>query len=181
MNEIELSKATPVSLRLSHADYFLTQYIHHSGPPSDSYWHMIAYFDAFLFTLASIYDISDPKVREKLKRDVVFGFFLTLRNVTAHHSVLAFAAQGSKFPRPFSREVSTGNSNPPQDSSRLFFRFDVLELILDGVEKDYPPAKKNIAVARSHIENLKRRSGRVYLDDLVRESLETVRKIVPNV
>jgi len=179
MDELQLSRASPEALRVSHAEYFLRQYVQHSGPPIDSYWLMIGYFDAFLFALASVYDMSPKTTRGKLNGVQVLKFFVALRNISAHHSVLSAGAKGSKFPRPFSRAVSMSAGGAPANSSRLFFRFDVLGQILDAVELEWPKAKKNIETARRHIGTLVKRGTPVYLEDQMRDAIAAIRCIVP--
>ncbi|MCB1569806.1 MAG: hypothetical protein KDI72_01790 [Xanthomonadales bacterium] len=177
MDEISLSKLTPAALRLSHAEYFLDQYRAHMGPPIDSYWLMIGYFDAFLFALASVFDMSDRRLRGKFKGNQPLSFFVALRNITAHHSVLASSGLGSKFARPFSRAVGLSAGGPPNDSSRLFFRLDVLERILDAVLIEWPKAEKNVKAAKRHIEMLRRQPGRIYIEDQMQHALEAARQL----
>ena len=180
MDEPTLSKTPPARLRLRHADHFLAQYKLHSGPPIDAYWLMVGYFDAFLFSLATVWDMSDSSVRAKLESISSFRFFKALRNVAAHHSILAADVTGSKFPRPFSREVNVFSvEGAPNDSSRLFFRLDVLRQILDAVELERPHEKKNIDIARDYISELETRGGRVYLEDIMAESIHAVDAVLP--
>lgn len=179
MNEEAMSALTPAQLRLSHAEYFLAQYRKHSGPPIDSYWLMVGYFDAYLFALGSVWDMSPNDVQEELNKSRVFQFFKALRNITTHHSVLSVHVGGNKFPRPLSRIVNATLGGPQQDSSRLFFRLDVLRQILDAVEAEWKPAKKNIDAARVYIAELEARSGQIFLDDLMLEAIEAVRAVIP--
>src|SRR5712692_11385221 len=106
MNESEMSKATTAELRLGAAQYFYTQYLKHCGPPLDSYFLMVNYFDAFLFALTSIEEMIDQHSKKALRANQTFRFLKALRNITTHHSVLAAAVGNAKFPRPFSRDLS---------------------------------------------------------------------------
>ena len=181
MDEQTFANTHPALLRLTHAEHFLTEYVRHSGPPMDSYWLMIGYFDAFLFAVASAYDMASQPVRDKLAAISAFRFFRALRNVTAHHSVLAANIAGSKFPRPFSRHVSVSVGGPPNDSSRLVFRLDVLRQILDAVEKERTKEKKNLDIARDYINELEARPSYVYLEDIMSEALTAAKSVVPHV
>ncbi len=174
MDEPNLSKAPPAVLRLRHAEHFLSQYQRHSGPPIDAYWLMAGYFDAFLFALATVWDMSEPAIRANLEKSSVFRFIKALRNIAAHHSILAVGVLNNKFPRPFSREATVSAGGPPNDSSRLFFRLDILRQILDAVERERPHERRNIGVARSYIAELESRGGRIYLEDIMAEAIDAV-------
>ncbi|MES3010799.1 MAG: hypothetical protein V4738_08450 [Pseudomonadota bacterium] len=135
---------------------------------------MSAYFDAFLFAYAGIEEMSSDAEKAKLKAISVNRFFKALRNIAAHHSILAVSLPGSKFDRPFFREVRTSVGGPQNDSSRLFLRLDSFREILDAVEKERPRQKSNIAVARIYIEELELRAGRVCLEDIMDDALAAV-------
>jgi hypothetical protein len=140
---------------------------------------MAGYFDAFLFSLASVWDMSKPPIRAKLKGISSFRFVKALRNIAAHHSILAVGALGNKFPRPFSREVNASVGGAPNDSSRLFFRLDALRQILDAVERERPREKKNIDTARAYITEIEGRGNRVYLEDIMAESIQAIDTVLP--
>lgn len=178
MDEETLSKTPPALLRLTHAEYFREEYVRHSGPPMDSYWLMVGYFDAFLFSLAPVQNMASPTVRDKLDGIPAFRFFKALRNVTTHHSVLAASVSGNKFPRPFSRHVRVAMDGPPSDSSRLIFRLDVLRQILDAVAKERRSEKNNVEIAKSYINELEARQGDVFLEDIMSEALTAVKSVV---
>lgn len=107
LTEPELAASTPVSLRLAEAEYFLSQFRAHCGPPRDSYFLMICYLDAFLFSLVSVEDIISRK-RKKLNECLVFKFLKAARNVTTHQLVLAAPSRQGEHTRPFSRWVFGG-------------------------------------------------------------------------
>lgn len=179
MDEPTLSNTPPVQLRLKHAEYFLSQYRLHCGPPVDAYWLMVGYFDAYLFSLATVWDMSHPEARKKLETIGVFRFFKALRNVAAHHSILAAGVSENKFPRPFSREVNVSAGGPQNDSSRLLFRLDILRQILYAVEAERPHEKKNIEVACSYISELEACGVKVYLEDIMEEAIHAVERAIP--
>ena len=181
MYEIEISTALPARLRYSHAEYFRNQYIIHCGPPIDSYWLMIGYFDAFLFSLASVYDMADRPVQIQLEKIDSFRFFKALRNITAHHSILAATVSGNKFPPPFSRILSLSIGGPRDDSARMFLRLDQLRDILDAVELERPSEKRNIDAARNYISQLESKGTKLYLENLMTEALSAVNAVLPYV
>lgn len=180
MDEPTLSSTPPARLRHRHAEHFLSQYRLHCGPPVDAYWLMVGYFDAYLFALATVWDMSQVNVRSELEAIGGFRFFKALRNVAAHHSILAAAVSGNKFERPFSREINVSAGGPQNDSSRLFFRLDVLRQIFDAVEAERPHEKRNIDVARSYISELESRGVRVYLEDIMEDALQAVERVLPH-
>lgn len=141
---------------------------------------MVGYFDAFLFALATVWDMSQTDVRTRLKAIGVFRFFKALRNVAAHHSILAAGVAGNKFERPFSRESNVSAGGPQNDSSRLFFRLDILRQIHDAVETERPHEMRNIDVARSYISELEERGARVYLEDIMEEAIQAVECTLPH-
>jgi hypothetical protein len=181
VDEQTLANTPPALLRLMHAEHFLAEYVRHSGPPVDSYWLMVGYFDAFLFALASVHDMASQLIRDKLATISTFRFFKALRNVTAHHSVLAATVTGSKFQRPFLRHVSVSVGGPPNDSSRLVFRLDVLRQILDAVENERPHEKRNLDIARGYINELEARRTHVFLEDVMSEALAAAKAVVAHV
>lgn len=144
----------------------------------DSYWLMVGYFDAYLFALASIADMASKAVKARLDGVPVFRFFKALRNVSAHHSVLAATVVGNKFPRPFRRNVSVSVGSTPNDSARLIFRLDVLRQILDAVEQEYPREKKNLDAARNYITDLEARRPDVFLEDLMYDAVAAVKAVI---
>ncbi len=142
---------------------------------------MVGYFDAFLFALASVHDMAPQLVRNKLDDIGVFRFFKVLRNVTAHHSVLAATIAGNKFQRPFSRHMSISIGGSPNDSSRLVFRLDILHDILNAVEKEWPPEKKNLNVARDFINTLEARKSHVFLEEIMSEAVTAAKSVLSHV
>lgn len=181
MDESTLSSTPPARLRLQHAEYFLAQYRLHSGPPRDAYWLMAAYFDAFLFALVTVWDMSDKGVQEELNRIMAFQFVRTLRNISTHHSILAVGVAGNKFQRPFAREMNASMGGPPDDSSRLFFRLDVLRQILEEVKAELEAKKRKFHTddAYAYIAELEARGGYVYLEDIMAESIRAVDAVLP--
>lgn len=136
---------------------------------------MAGYFDAFLFSLATVWDMSDASSRAMLDQIESFRFFRALRNVATHHAILAANVAGNKFPRPFSREINASCGGLPNDSSRLFFRMDVLRTILDAIEAERPKEKKNLDVARRFMTNLEAGGERLYLEDVMSVAVANVR------
>lgn len=165
-------------MRLAEARYFCEQYVRHCGPPVDSYFLMCAYFDAFLFALASVPDMASAEQSTKLRDIPVFRFFQALRNITTHHSILAAVVAGNKFPRPFSRDLRVSLGGPPDDQARLLLRLDVLLEILDAVEKSRPSEKYTIAAARTYIGALQATGTTYYLEQLMLDSLRAISDVV---
>ncbi|MBF0550409.1 MAG: hypothetical protein HQK60_07730 [Deltaproteobacteria bacterium] len=182
MDEATLKKTPPVLLRLAHAEHFLNEYLRHSGPPIDSYFLMIGYFDAFLFALASVWDMANKEEKDRLKAYRGFRFFKVLRNITVHHSILAAMIDENKFQRPFSRETTIVGGGPQSFSSRLFFRLDVLREILSAVEREHKKEKCNLDVAREYIAEIESRGlAHVYLEDIMSEALKEAKLAVERV
>jgi len=159
VDELNLSEIHPAELRLAHAEYFRKEFVKHSGPPLDNYFLMIAYFDAFLFTIASVHDITSKPTQKQLDDIPVFRFFKVLRNITTHHSVLTAPAKENKFLRPVKGIATISTGGEQEFSYNLAFNLDSLLEILSSVEKERPYEKKNIDIAREYIETLKTQGG----------------------
>ncbi|MGO9613127.1 MAG: hypothetical protein ACLPX5_08835 [Dissulfurispiraceae bacterium] len=179
MNEEELARQSPASLRIAEAEYFLQGYVKHCGPPIDSYFGMVCCFDAFLFALVSVEDMLKPDTRKRLNEDSFFKFIKALRNITAHHSILAAPIPGNKFQRPFSRIIHTSVGGDPNDSSRLVFRFDILRSIFDAIERERLQEAKTLGIARDCLSALEARgSGKVFLEDIMEQALAAARAVL---
>lgn len=177
LTESDMQDSSPAQLRLSHARYFAEQYLSQNGPPVDSYWLMVGHFDAFLFSLASVYDMAAPTGKAALNASPLFRFFRALRNVTTHHSVLAASIPGNKFLRPFNREIMTaiGYQN---DSSRLRLNLAQLRSVLDAVLQERLGETKNIEAARQYVDQLEAQGGKEYLEDLMAQALTETRQAI---
>jgi len=179
MDEQSMSAASPSRLRFAEAEYFHTQFLKNCGPPVDSYFLMVCYFDAFLFALISVEEMVSDAAKDHLRANSEFRFLKALRNISSHHSVLGAALSDSKFPRPFLRVISVSAGGAPNDSSRLKFRFDVLRSIFDAVEAECPQESRTLSVARAFLQELEdRKVQEVFLEDLMTRGLEAVREIL---
>jgi len=67
MQETEIPEQHPATPRYKEAEYFLSQFIKNCGPPIDSYFLMVCYFDAFLFALVSIEEMLSKDTRTVLQ------------------------------------------------------------------------------------------------------------------
>lgn len=179
MQEAKAFALSSPLFRFAEADYFFSRFVESCGPPSDSYFRMVCYFDAFLFTLISIEEMVAEDVKKKLNSKPVFKFLKAMRNISTHHSVLGAALSDSKFPRPFYRVINASIGGPPNDSSRLNLRFDILKQIFQAIEKERPSEKKNLTIARKHIAEREFQSpGEFPLVDEMKSGLDEVRSIL---
>jgi hypothetical protein len=171
MFEDAMAKLTSAQLRLEHASYFLRSFLANCGPPQDSYFHMTAYFDAFLFSLVSVEEMLEEPKRSALRNCAEFRFMKVLRNVTTHHSVLAASQSDSKFLRPFARHLANCVGAVQEASGRLALHPDRLRSILDVVEKEVPREKPNIDLARQYLQSIEAAGVTVYIEDLMQNAL----------
>jgi hypothetical protein len=74
LDENQVSKSSPAELRLHEAVFFYNRFRDACGPPRDSYFEMISFFDAFLFALTSIEEMLSPTDKSKLHATDVFMF-----------------------------------------------------------------------------------------------------------
>ncbi len=74
LSEPQLSGMSPFEVRFYEATYFLKRYVKWSGPPRDSYFLKIAYFDGFLFSLVSVENM-DRGIRRRLNDWLILHFF----------------------------------------------------------------------------------------------------------
>jgi hypothetical protein len=171
---------TPSNVRLAEANYLFEQHVAHCGPPDDSYFLMVTYFDAFIFTFGTLRDVvTTPEEKAKIKHSPILAFFQALRNINTHHSIVAAPLATSKFTRPFSRHLPLSNTGQTTSAVRLAFRFDVLRKILADVEIENEKSKPLHDRARPFIDVLEARAQPVFLDDVVREALAEARSIIP--
>jgi hypothetical protein len=179
MQEADMSALSAPGLRCAEAQYFLSRFIENCGPPVDSYFLMVCYFDAFLFSLISVEEMISSEAKEHLRRKDVFRFLKALRNISSHHSVLGASLKDSKFPRPFSRTINVSVGGPPDDSSRLRLRFDVLRNIFDSIEQERPQESKNLDIARKYLAKLEKdNNSDVFIEDIMKEGLNEVKLVI---
>ncbi len=179
MDEELMAGASAPELRIEEADYFYSQFLKHCGPPADCYFLVVCYFDAFVFALVSIEEMVPDGAKEQIRACSEFRLFKALRNITTHHSVLCAAVADAKFPRPFSRKVSATVGGCPDGSSRLSMRFDILRGIFDAVEKEWPPERRTLEMARACLQDLENRNvDSVFLEDVMAQGLNVVRGVL---
>lgn len=177
MQEDEMSKLSVPELRYREAVYFYKQFVAHSGPPQDSYFLMVSYFDAFLFALTSVEEMLDVSNKKALHNIDAFAFIKTLRDVTVHHSVLAAPQPGAKFIRPFNRHVKDlvgGQSS----SSRLAISYDQFRNIFNMLELERPFEKVKYERARKYLAQLEAYPQPVFLSQVLDAALEGVRSFI---
>lgn len=173
MREHEISAATPAELRIREAEYLFHRYMESSsGDPVDSYFRMICYFDAFLFVLYSLVDLEDAARKTLLSGEPIFQFFTVLRNATVHHSVLAAPLRDARFGGP----LDGHNPNGGTESSRLRVDLDRLMEAFRYLEEAYPTAKRKIDAARSYVAARQQLGTPVFLEDVMAECMQEVRK-----
>ncbi len=142
MQEVDMAALKTGKLRWKEAEYFLEQYIKHCGPPIDSYFHMVCYLDAFLFSLVSVEEVVDDSVCGNMRKKDSFLFLKALRNTNAHHIILGIGLEDSKFSSPIARVLSISVGRNPNNSSKLKFRFDELRQIFSSIETERPGRDK---------------------------------------
>jgi len=179
MQEPEMATLTTAQLRYREAECFYSQFIANSGPPRDSYFKMVCYFDAFLFALVSVEEMIDDSAEKRLQHIDVFRFVKALRNITTHHSVLAALQPGAKFERPFSRHLSESIGAAPEASAKLAIRYDVFRGIFDAIEVERPAEKKyTLNAARDYLSKLESRAQPILLESVLLDALSAVKAFV---
>ena len=177
MREEELALLTSAQLRRSEAEYFCSQFVKACGPP-DSYFRMISYFDAFLFTLVSIEEIVDDSRKVALRANDTFRFVKALRNVTAHHSILASSQPDSKFVRPLRRELKVGVGISGIDEGKLSINFVRFREIFDAVQAERPGERHTLDAARKYLDHLETQPQPIYIEHVLHHVLSEVAQIV---
>ncbi len=178
MLETEMAPLSTPQLRYREALYFYTQFTAHCGPPQDSYFHMICYFDSFLYALASIEEMVDDNAKAQLRSSDAFRFIKALRNISAHHCVLASSQQDSKFVRPFARHLSNNVGGIETSSGKLAINYDRFLEIFDKVEAEVRREKYTLDAARTYLTLLKSKNQPVFLEDVLHDSLLAVHAVV---
>jgi hypothetical protein len=178
MQETEMATLTAAQLRYREAEYFYSQFIANSGPPCDSYFKMVCYFDAFLFALVSVEEMIDKSDQDRLRAIDVFRFVKALRNTTMHHSVLAAPQPGAKFERPFSRHISESIGGDPEASAMLSIRYDIFRGIFDTIEAERPSEKYTLNAARYYLSKLESQSQPIFLESVLLDALSAVKAFV---
>lgn len=174
MLETEMISLTSAQLRLEQARHFLSAFVCSCGPPRDSYFHMVANFDAFLFFLTSTEEMVGTPQRAVLQAEEAFRFMKALRNITTHHSILAASQSDAKFFRPFIRHLDECIGPTQSSSGRLVLVPDRLRAIFDAIECEVPREKKTLDLARHHLASLEVRGTTLYIEDVMREALASV-------
>lgn len=178
MLETEMAPLSTPQLRHREASYFCSQFIAHCGPPHDSYFHMVCYFDAFLAALTSVEEMVDNSSKATLAGNDAFRFIKALRNITTHHSVLASSQQDSKFTRPFTRHLFNSVGNIQTSSGNLAINYARFREIFDAIEIKRPSEKHTIAAARRHLAALEAQPQPVFLEQVMHEALAIVEAVV---
>ncbi len=182
LNEQQISQADSALLRYTEAKYLHGQFRAHCGPPRDSYFHMIVYFDAFLFCFISIEEMINEESSNSLNSKDVFKFLKAARNVTTHHSILAAppGAQTAGFQRPFGRigDVSIGVSHP-YGSAKLQVNLDVFERVFDTAADRWPRGRASFAAGKAYLTR-KQSEGlsEIFIEDVMKEGLQAVAEVL---
>lgn len=147
MDAAEMEAGPPVKVRLSHAEYFLTQYKKQCGPGPSNRWLMIAYFDAFLFAVSALVDLASESEKRFLRSCQIFEFFVALRNISVHHSIPTARVSGAKFERAVF-PIKGGNGN-----SELIYDHKTLLKIFQAVAQSRSQSKRNMLAACAFLES----------------------------
>jgi hypothetical protein len=154
--------ARPVRVRLSQAEYFLSQYRIHCSAQNHAKGLNIAYFDAFLFSVASLVELASPEEKLFLANCNRFQFFVAIRNLSAHHSIPAAKITGAKFPRVFykiSADAGVG-------ATEFLFNHQELRDVFDGVARIFSRSGKNLRAACEFLDAHEKtvKAGVLYLE-----------------
>ncbi len=177
MQETDMITLNSGKFRWKEAEYFLEQYIKHCGPPQDSYFHMVCYLDAFLFTFISIEEVVNLSVRDNnIRKEDSFLFLKALRNTNAHHTILGIGLDDSKFSSPIARVLSITAGGEPNDSSKLRFRFDYLRQIFSNIEGERRGERKTLEGARRFMVKMERLNRDTdFIESFMREGLNDIK------
>lgn len=171
MDEQQILKSDPASLRCEEARHFYEKFIHSCGPPNDSYFHMITYFDAFLFSYVSIEEMLNEHTKKKLNELDVFKFLKAARNFTVHHSILAAPNQRGEFERPFSRIINDGNTGVT--SAKLQVRIEKFRQIFTLAAEKFPRGKIVFQRSEDYLQRIETAGDdKIYIDSVMLEGLE---------
>lgn len=177
MNENEISKAEPVHLRYNEARHLYDCFLESCGPPRDSYFRMITYFDAFLFTYVSIEEMVDSGTKNQLNQLPVFKFLKAARNITTHHSVLAAPNQAGEFNRPFSRIINDGNTGIA--SAKLKVRIEKFREMFSLAGEKYPRGSKGFQESEAYLQCIEQNgTDSVFIEEIMLEGLKGVSNVL---
>ena len=178
IDEHEISKTDPAFFRYLEAKYLCGRFLDSCGPPRDSYFQMILYFDAFLFCFVSIEEMVSPEKKKELNQLDIFKFFKAARNVTTHHSILAAPFQKNGFVRGLSRDIyeSTGGSQPIA-SARFKVNTENFRRIFSTAANRWSNGKRVFQKGKAYLNRIEANGGiKVYIEDIMAEGLRAVRK-----
>jgi hypothetical protein len=177
MDEQQISKSEPGCLRYEGARHLYEKFIASCGPPRDSYFHMITYFDAFLFSYVSIEEMIDENAHKRLNELDVFKFLKAARNITTHHSILAAPKQRGEFERPFSRIIDDGNTGIT--FARLRVRIEKFRQIFALAAQKYPKGEKVFQESEEYLQRIEAAGAdNVFIDAIMLEGLEGAASIL---
>ena len=160
IDEHEISKIDPAFLRYLEAEYLCGRFLDSCGPPLDSYFQMILYFDAFLFCFVSIEEMVSPEKKKGLNQLDIFKFFKAARNVTTHHSILAAPVQKGEFVRGVLRDIneSTGGSQPIA-SARFRVNAENFRRTFSLAAKIWPRDKSGFQAGEEYLNRIEANGG----------------------
>ena len=177
MDEQQISKSEPVCLRYEEARHLYEKFIDSCGPPSDSYFHMITYFDAFLFLYVSIEEMMDEPTKKRLNELDVFKFLKAARHVTTHHSILAAPNQRGEFERPFSRIIDDGNTGITFAGLRV--RIEKFRQIFTLAAQIFEKGKRAFQESEEYLQRIEAAGAEdLFIDVIMLEGLEGAAKIL---
>lgn len=178
LTEIDIMNLSPSQLRYEEARFFLSAFIRHCGPPVDSYFGMVACFDAFLFCFVSIEELVTPTQKNTLNAQPVFKFLKAARNVTTHRSVLASPVQKGGYERPFYRVIreETGTRSA---SARLCVSIEGFRNLFATVGADRIQEQPTLDAAEDYLKDLAARGiEELSIQGVSQEGLEVVARLL---
>lgn len=175
---IDVSKLSAPALRLAQAEHFFTLFKEASRPGGDCWFDMAMYFDALLFCFVSIEEMVPADVKIHLRSVGSFKFFKALRNITAHHSIIAGASPAAKFPRPVVRYIPESLGAPEMEPVELKLKPDTLRAILDEIFKLHESDKWTIKAARVYLDELEATGQPIFIRQVVTLAIADMRQFV---
>jgi len=172
---IDVSQLSAPALRLAQAEQFFTLFNQASRPGGDCWFDMAMHFDAFLFCFVSIEEMVPAEIKVRLRSVGSFKFFKALRNITAHHSVIAGASPAAKFPRPVVRYIPDSLGASEMEPVEFKLKPDRLRIIFEEILNVRESEKWTIEAARSFLDDLEAAGRPIFIRQLMELAIAEMR------
>lgn len=160
-------------MRLAEAIFFYRKFVGACGPPKDSLFEMVAYFDAFLFTLVSIEEMVSGSQKNALNSIDVFKFAKAARNVTTHHSVLAAPNQPIGFDRSLYREIF---EEQDMAFAKLYVSVGYMTNVFNQAATKFPKASAGFQGGSAYLSQIQ--MGRFEISSFMKDVLNEVKNLI---